>query len=423
MTDHSLHRASQVVKAGEGFATGDGWFGRLVSAGPDRLLRQFDRYLKMGMITVTLPGGQVRRIGGHAPGPHAVVTLHNWRPIRRLIAGGSTAFARSYIEGDWDAVDLADLFHLFAANRNTVAASVRGTVWSRMINQMKHTLRENHLMGSQANIGFHYDLGNAFYREWLDPSMTYSSAIYGEGDNSLEQAQTRKIRRLLDLLGVKPGDHILEIGCGWGGFAEIAARDYQARVTGITLSTEQLAYARERIEKAGLSDRVHFELIDYRHVEGQFDHVASVEMFEAVGEKYWRTFMDKVHAVLKPGGKAALQIITIDEAMFEAYRRGADFIQTYIFPGGMLPSVERLRKVADSAQLMWERADGFGQHYARTLREWLVAFEAAFEAGRLPPGFDDTFRRIWRYYLTYCEGGFRGESIDVQQIVLAKARG
>jgi cyclopropane-fatty-acyl-phospholipid synthase len=420
-------RVRAVTDAGSGFVTGDGLFGWLWTLGPKRIVDQLDNRMRQGSIRVHTPDGQLIEIGGHAPGPHAEVILKNWRPARRLVVGGHTAFATSYIDGDWDSPDLASLFEVFSLNRNVLNNTIRGAFLSRVMNGLKHALRANTQEGSKKNIQFHYDLGNDFYAQWLDPSMTYSSAIFSDGDNCLESAQTRKYRRLLDLLDAKPGERILEIGSGWGGFAELAARERGLHVTGVTLSPQQLAYARDRIARAGLSDQAQFHLTDYRDVDpahhgGLFDHVVSIEMFEAVGEQYWQTYMDKVHEVVRPGGRIALQIITIDEAIFEAYRRGADFIQTYIFPGGMLPSVTRLKSAVQAAGLDWTSSEGFGLHYARTLRHWLESFEQAVTAGKLPSGFDGKFQRIWRYYLTYCEGGFRGGGIDVQQVALARPR-
>lgn len=419
-------RVRAVTHAGDGFVTGDGLMGWLWSKGPQRILAQLDARLQQGSLEVHTPDGRVLRAGGHAPGPDAVVRLRNWRPARRLAIGGNTALATSYIDGDWESPDLTSLFHLFSLNRNVMGNSVRGTLLSRLFNSARHALRANSLEGSKRNIQFHYDLGNDFYAQWLDPSMTYSSAIFADWDNSLESAQMRKYRRLLDILEVQPGERILEIGCGWGGFAELAARERGAMVTGVTLSREQLAYARARIASAGLSHQVQFQLTDYRDIDpaqhgGPFDHVVSIEMFEAVGEKYWQTYMDKVRDVLRPGGRAALQIITIDEAIFDAYRRGADFIQTYIFPGGMLPTLDRLKETVAAAGMVWQQQQGFGAHYARTLRLWLENFERALDENRLPAAFDERFQRIWRYYLTYCEGGFRGGGIDVQQIAFVKA--
>ena len=418
--DGSDERAGRVRNAGRLTPSG-GRIGALIaSAGPRRLLDMAERKLVHGRLTLRLPDGRERTFVGDDTGPDAVLDIHRWRTARRLMLGGGVGFARAYFDGDWDSPDVVKVIELAALNRHTMAGDLRGAPLLRALAHVRHALRANSRGGSRRNISFHYDLGNDFYRHWLDPSMTYSSAIFAPGDNSLESAQRRKYRRLLDLLDARPDDHILEIGCGWGGFAELAAKERGARVTGITLSREQHDYACRRIAEAGLADRVSIQLCDYRDVAGRFDHVASIEMFEAVGERYWQPFFSKIRDVLSPGGRAALQIITIDHELFPHYRRGADFIQTYIFPGGMLPSLKVLQREVGRVGLVWREAAGFGQHYARTLGEWRGRFEDAWRRRVLPSGFDELFHRIWTYYLAYCEGGFRGGSIDVVQVGLAR---
>jgi cyclopropane-fatty-acyl-phospholipid synthase len=281
-------------------------------------------------------------------------------------------------------------------------------------------LRRNSKPRARANIAFHYDLGNDFYRAWLDPGMTYSSALFAGPDEPLERAQERKLRALLDRLDLKAGQRLLEIGCGWGSLAELAARDYGVHVTGLTLSAEQKAYADERLRHAGLGDRASIELKDYRDVRGRFDAVASVEMVEAVGQDYWPSYLQTIARVLKPGGRAALQLISINEALFDRYAASADFIQTYVFPGGMLISEPRFQAIAELAGLSWRDRKGFGPDYAETLKRWRERYDAAVEEGRLPAGFDPRFHNLWRYYLMYSEGGFRGGGIDVAQVTLAK---
>ena len=419
MEASGVDRGRHLVKADERFLLGGGRIARWLAPGFERGLDRIDQGLERGMLDATLPDGRTRRLGGRAPGPHAVISLGNWMPLVRLMTGGSAGFARSHFDGDWASPDPTSIFELFMLNRHTLRNSDRGHPLLRWLNKALRGLQANTRSGSRRNISFHYDLGNDFYGAWLDETMTYSSAIWGEGDD-LAAAQRRKVRMLLDRLALKPGQHVLEIGCGWGGLAEIAAAEYGARVTGITLSREQLAYAEGRIARAGLSDRVTFELRDYRDVAGQFDHVASVEMFEAVGERYWRPYMDTVRRVLRPGGRAALQVITIDEAIFDDYRLGVDFIQTYIFPGGILPSEPRLRGAAEAAGLSWGGAASFAPHYARTLREWRQRYDRARAEGRLPTGFDARFDMIWRFYLMYCEGGFRSGGIDVVQATLVR---
>lgn len=419
--DHSL-RARRLLLADRGFALGDSLLGRLMALSIEPLIRMLDQRLQHGRLTARLPDGSVRHIGGHNPGPNAEVRLNSWRPARRYMLGGTLGWSRSYIDGDWDSPDLTAIAELFTINRHTLGQSQKGTQGNRLINRLAHGLRANTRRGARRNIAFHYDLGNDFYAAWLDTGMTYSAAIFADGD-TLEQAQTRKMRRLLDSLGAQPGERMLEIGCGWGGLAEMAARDNGLQVVGLTLSRAQLDYARTRMARAGLSDRVRLHLTDYRDIEGSFDSIVSVEMLEAVGERYWQTYMDKIFSLLRPGGRAAIQVIVIDDAVFETYRRGADFIQTYIFPGGMLPPLARLQDAARRAGLAWRAADRFGQDYAKTLHCWHERFAHAVERGLLPAGFDERFQRLWRYYLTYCEGGFRAGGIDVVQLLLEKPQG
>jgi cyclopropane-fatty-acyl-phospholipid synthase len=311
------------------------------------------------------------------------------------------------------------LFNLFMRNGESLGAVARAKgVW-RSVNRLAHLLRRNSKARARANIAFHYDLGNDFYRAWLDPGMTYSSAMFAAGD-TLQEAQERKIHALLDRLELKPGQRLLEIGCGWGSLAEIAARDYGVQVVGLTLSAEQKQWADNRIARAGLSERVSVELIDYRDLDGSFDAVASVEMVEAVGQDYWAIYLQTIARVLRPGGRAALQLISIREELFDAYAASADFIQTYVFPGGMLISEPRFQALAELAGLSWRDRAGFGQDYAETLKLWRERYDEAVAEGRLPSGFDERFHDLWRYYLMYCEGGFRGRGIDVAQVTLVK---
>jgi cyclopropane-fatty-acyl-phospholipid synthase len=312
------------------------------------------------------------------------------------------------------------VFEFAARNMNKLAGTLNGMAPIQWLNAMRHKAHANTRRGSRRNIAAHYDLGNAFYSQWLDPTMTYSSAVFERADMTLEEAQRAKWQKLAECLALKPGLHILEIGCGWGGFAIYAAREYGCKVTGITLSHEQLAYARKAVEVAGLSDRIDIQLIDYRDVQGEYDRIASIEMFEAVGEEHWPTYFKVVRERLKPGGVAGLQIITINEARFETYRRIPDFIQLYIFPGGMLPSPTALEAVSKKAGLGFETARTFGLSYAETLRRWRECFDARWP-NIAPMGFDDRFKRMWQYYLASCEGGFRAGSIDVGQFRLTRA--
>ena len=393
---------------------------RLFGGGFDRILDRIDGGLLEGGINATLPDGRHRILGGRKPGPMPVVRLHSWRALVRLITSGSVGWYKSWALGEWSSPDPVPLFDLFMRNGESLGQVARAKgVWRR-INRAAHLLRRNSKSRAKANIAFHYDLGNDFYRAWLDESMTYSSALFEPGD-SLKAAQGRKIRALLDRLGLMPGQRLLEIGCGWASLAEIAARDYGVEVVGLTLSSEQKAYADARMKAAGLADRVSIELTDYRDVQSSFDAVASVEMVEAVGQDYWPAYLQTIARVLKPGGRAAIQLISIREELFDAYSASADFIQTYVFPGGMLISEARFRVVAELAGLSWHDRKGFGLDYAETLKQWRERYEAAVEEGTLPPGFDDRFHDLWRYYLMYCEGGFRGGGIDVAQVTLVKA--
>lgn len=418
---------AQRVRDSRVWTSGGGPVGRLLAAqAPKRLFPLVEKRVRKGRISLRLPDGQERCFGGAEPGPDAVLLVRRWRTFQRFLLGGALGFSQAYLDGDWDSPAPEKVIEIAALNRATFQPNLRGRNWMRAVNRLPHLIRRNSKSGSRKNIEFHYDLGNAFYEAWLDPSMTYSSALFddltGPADEAaLEAAQKAKYRALLDRLEIGPDDHVLEIGCGWGGFAELAAKERGARVTGITLSREQLDYAEERIARAGLADKAAFRLVDYRDVDGQFDKVVSIEMFEAVGEAYWPSYFQTLARVLKPGGQAGLQIITIDPALFADYRTGVDFIQTYIFPGGMLPTEPVLEEQAVSVGLTPVGAVRFGDSYAKTLNAWRTRFEAAFAQGRLPAGFDDRFRRLWRYYLCYCEGGFAAGSIDVGQYYFAKS--
>ena len=375
--------------------------------------------LKNGALEIQLPDGR-RFLFGDENGHYNVLRAKSFDFAKKVLANGDIGFAEGWMSGDWDTDDLSQLLTYLASNTERIRHVFRGSFLGRIVNFFRHLSRENSRQGSRRNILAHYDLGNSFYEAWLDPSMTYSSAIYKKGGECLETAQIAKYRALADHLELKPGDHVLEIGCGWGGFAEIAASEYGARVTGLTLSDEQLAFARARMERLGLSDKVEIRLQDYRDVQGQFDKIASIEMFEAVGERYWPVYFKKVAEVLKSGGRAALQIITIKDELFTDYKKRADFIQRYVFPGGMLPSKERLRAECDKAGLAWRDMDAFGLSYADTLAEWGRRFVAKWD-DIAPLGFDERFRQFWRFYLSYCEAGFRTGRTDVVQLALAKA--
>jgi cyclopropane-fatty-acyl-phospholipid synthase len=388
------------------------------------VLDRIDAGLVEGSLAATLPGGRKRLLGGRAPGPAAVVDLVSWRALLRLVTGGSAGWYVAWAKGEWTSPDPTVLFELFMRNRVSLGGTARSGGMIRRVRGWRNGLRRNSRAGSRRNIHFHYDLGNDFYSLWLDPSMMYSAALFDEAaitTENLTAAQARKNAAILDRLELTPGQTVLEIGCGWGGFAEAAARR-GLRVDAITLSSEQERAVNDRIAEAGLSG-VTVSRTDYRDVTGQYDGIASIEMVEAVGQDYWGTYLASIARALRPGGRAAIQYITIDDAIFEAYAANVDFIQRFVFPGGMLLSESRFRALAAEHGLEWRDNHRFGLHYAETLRRWRVAFDAAVSAGRLPAKFDCKFIDLWRYYLMYCEGGFRGQGIDVAQVTLVKAGG
>ena len=374
-------------------------------------------HLKIGSLKLTLPDGRRMLVRGHRPGPDAAVTLHNWNLPHRALTGGTIAVAESYMDGDWESPDAGAFLELFLVNAeigNRFSNGAQGLL--RLVEKFRHWMNANTRHGSKRNISAHYDLGNAFYAQWLDPSMTYSSALYSGGANDLCSAQMAKYRTLAEATGIGPNDHVLEIGCGWGGFAEFAASEIGCKVTGLTISREQLAFATERVRKAGLSDRVELKFQDYRDERDRYDRIVSIEMFEAVGEKYWSTYFSKVRDCLKPGGRAGLQIITILQESYREYRDNPDFIQKYVFPGGMLPTREHLATLGRQAGLTMASDIGFGPDYARTLAEWRLRFWSAWER-IVPLGFDERFKKLWEFYFFYCEAGFRARNIDVRQVV------
>lgn len=418
-----LQRGKHLVAADRGFATGGGLFARLFAGGFHKLVDRIDRSLAEGRIDATLPDGSFRALGGRGDGPVAIVHLKSWRALVRLVVSGSVGWYVAWARGEWTSPDPVPLFDLFMRNAPHLGDTGRAKGPWKAVNWLAHRLRANDKARARRNIAHHYDLGNDFYAAWLDAGMTYSSAVFADSEGAgetLEAAQERKVRLLLDRLDLQPGQHLLEIGCGWGGLAEIAARDYEVRVTGLTLSSEQKAYADGRLAGAGLAGRTTIALADYRDVEGRFDAVASVEMVEAVGEEYWPAYLESIARVLKPGGKAALQFIAIRDDLFDRYAANADFIQTYIFPGGLLVGEARFRDIAAAAGLKWQARIGYGIHYAETLRRWRRRYQDAVAGGRLPAGFDAPFHDLWLYYLMYCEGGFCSGGIDVAQVTLAK---
>lgn len=376
--------------------------------------------LRIGRVRVTTDdGGSAEFTGQKIPelGTHCHLH-HPTRLSARIARLGDLGIAEGFIAGDFSTDDLTSLLEIGARNHEAIASDLRPGFWARLGHRLQHALRANHRRGSRRNIAVHYDLGNDFYRLWLDESMTYSAALFDQPDEPLAQAQQRKYDRLLDHLDTQPGERLLEVGCGWAGLAERAAQRGLV-VDGLTLSTEQLAYGRERLTRAGLDDRAHLHLTDYRDQLGTYDHIVSIEMFEAVGERYWPTFFRTIHDRLKPGGRAAIQVITIDEDVFENYRCEPDFIQLYIFPGGMLPSIERFHAGAAAAGLTVRETALFGHDYAHTLAHWRERFDTA-EDKLEALGFDHRFRQTWRYYLAYCEAGFLAGRINVAQVLLER---
>lgn len=379
-------------------------------------LRMLER-LAHGRLELTLPDGSQRVFGRGEP--RAAMRLDNWNVFNASLRDGDIGFAESFIAGDWHTDALQDVLGVLVANRNSIEDAIYGTWWGRLAHRLRHLMNRNSRAGARRNIQAHYDLGNDFYRLWLDPSMTYSSALFeGDSTRTLEQAQAAKYQRILEAIGQAPGARVLEIGCGWGGFAEAAARA-GLLVKGLTLSSEQLDYARQRLRTAGLDSRAEFALQDYRDEAASHDAVVSIEMFEAVGEAYWPAYFDTVARTLRTGGRAAIQTIVIDEALFERYRRGTDFIQQYVFPGGMLPSPSTFTAQAERAGLRVLDEYGFGADYARTLGTWREVFLQQVPQVRAL-GFDERFVRTWLFYLAYCEAAFAHGNCDVIQYTLER---
>ncbi len=375
--------------------------------------------LARGQLTVTLPNGETLIFTGAAAGKEAEITIIDYHFAWSIILNGHLGAAESFLRGDWESPDVERVLELFAENREVFTSVMNGLSFQRLTERIAHGFRKNNRAGSKKNIHFHYDLGNSFYKRWLDPTMTYSSARFDSPHQDLSAAQMNKYRSLAHNMDLKPDSNLLEIGCGWGGFAEYAASEIGCKVTALTISNEQLAFARERIASKGLSDRVEVRFQDYRDVTEKFDRIASIEMFEAVGEQYWPAYFSKVRDCLTPGGLAGLQIITIDDRSFESYRKGVDFIQRYVFPGGMLPSPSALKRQVSQAGLSWKANVEFGLDYAETLARWRDRFQSAWPEIR-EMGFDERFRRLWDFYLAYCEAGFRTGNVDVTQLTLSR---
>jgi cyclopropane-fatty-acyl-phospholipid synthase len=385
-----------------------------------RLALGFGSRLRRGTLDVTLPDGRRVRLGGMEPGPAAEMTISSYAFASRLVNGGDIGIAEAYLHREWDTPDLTQFLYLFCVNHDLIQVMLGSNPLMRFVQIVRHWFNRNTKRQARKNIYAHYDIGNAFYSAWLDPSMTYSSAIFEDGTQDLTAAQNNKYRRLAEAIDLKPGQKVLEIGCGWGGFAEYAAKNYGAHVTGLTISTEQRDFARKRMQDAGLGDKVEIKFQDYRDERGQYDRIASIEMIEAVGEQFWPQYFSQLRDRLLPGGLIGIQAITIQDKFFQTYRREVDFIQRYVFPGGMLPSPEILKSLGARYGVPVIKERIFGLDYAKTLATWRDSFRAAWPS-LTPLGFDDRFRRLWEYYLAYCEAGFLSGNIDVRQVVFAKA--
>ncbi|PZQ20401.1 MAG: SAM-dependent methyltransferase [Sphingopyxis macrogoltabida] len=416
-------RGKGLLQADHAFRSG-GLFARVMARAPSSFFhRQLDRIdagLDFGTLEGHLPDGTVRVLGGRGPGPLAVVHLHGWSALVRLALSGSVGWYRAWDKGEWSSPDPVPLFDLFMRNAEALGGAARSRGPWRLFHRAAHYLNRNSRAGARRNILAHYDLGNDFYRPWLDKGLNYSSALFDDPSQSLEEAQVEKLDAILDRLDLRSGSRLLEIGCGWGALAERAVERHDVLYTGITLSPAQAEVADARLAAIDLSGRSRIELCDYRDAKGPYDAIASVEMVEAVGQAYWPAYLDAIARLLRPGGCAAIQYIAIDDALFERYAASSDFIQAYIFPGGCLMSESRFRALAEARGLVWRNVHRFGADYAETLRQWRERFDLAVAENRLPPGFDDRFVRLWRYYLQYCEGGFRGGGIDVAQVTLEK---
>jgi cyclopropane-fatty-acyl-phospholipid synthase len=411
-------RGEHLVRADRAFATGGGRLARLTAPAFARLLDAIDKRLPFGGLDVTLPNGSRRRIGFRAPGADAAVRLNHWMALVRLATSGSVGWYKAWTLGEWSSPNPVAIFELFSANALPLGDIARAKGLFRWVNAVAHRLRDNAPDKARQNIAAHYDLGNDFYSAWLDETMTYSSARFARRKEKLEDAQLHKVHDLLDRLGLEAGQRLLEIGCGWGTLA-IEAAKRGAEVVGLTLSSEQKAWAERKIAAAGLSGQIEIRLQDYRDTADQFDAVASVEMVEAVGQRWWPAYIDCIARNLKPGGRAALQFISIEHRMFDRYVRNPDFIQTYIFPGGCLLDEPSFAELARERGLSWDEREGFALDYAETLKRWRKRYDEAVSRGKLD-GFGEPFHQLWRYYFMYCEGGFRGRGIDVAQVTMVK---
>lgn len=378
-----------------------------------RVLNKFFNNIETGHIYITLPDGQTLHFQGTSNHDlKAEIVLLNYQPLLALFLKGELSFAECYLEGHWKCVNLENLFRFILENEQLLENGALGNLVTKTANRLRHLMNSNTRSGSRKNISFHYDLGNNFYRKWLDQTMTYSSALFEDEQDSLEVAQLNKYHSIAKMAELKTSDNVLEIGCGWGGFSEVAAREYCNTIHGVTLSTEQLAYAQDRYARNLISNKATASLTDYRDISGTYDKIVSIEMFEAVGHEHWSTYFNKIQDLLKPGGIALLQVILIEDSRFDSYRKNVDFIQKYIFPGGLLPGREALYTSVQSHGLTMEEELLFGQSYAKTCKIWQAKFQEKWsELQQL--GFDRRFKKMWEYYLSYCEVGFEQGTIDV----------
>ncbi|MEX6634173.1 class I SAM-dependent methyltransferase [Hyphococcus lacteus] len=385
-----------------------------------RQVLRFAKRIHFGQLIFVLPDGEKLHFSGEEETDSVgIIQVNDYRFARRVLVGGDIGFYESYADGDWSTPNLADCLYIFARNADHIQGAFNGSPLLDLVNNLRHAWNKNTKSGSRRNIMAHYDLGNSFYQEWLDPTMTYSSALFPSPDADLNAAQLNKYENLARSIDLNDSDHVLEIGSGWGGFAEYAAKNYGARITGLTVSPAQYDFAKRRIFEAGLTEKVDFKLQDYRDSRDTFDKIASIEMFEAVGKEYWETYFEKVRNALKPGGIAGLQIITIADRFFDQYSKSTDFIQRYVFPGGALPSESILQKLISQSDLTLRKANPFGLDYARTLNEWHKQFLKKWDNIQ-SLGFDDRFKSLWQFYLAYCEAGFKAGTTNVSQFTLAR---
>jgi len=394
-----------------------------VSAGTswqERLLTGILKNIEFGSIKITTPRNKILEFTGSKEGPNADIQLKSWRVLIRTIWGGHTYFFESFRRGEWETSDLYALLLFGELNETSVDKVMKSTIWRRLIEQVLHKLNQNSRKGSKRNIAAHYDLGNSFYQLWLDKSMTYSSALFEGQTTCLSEAQRQKYLRIANNIELKDGDKLLEIGCGWGGFAEIAAKEYGCQVTGLTLSKEQASSCKKRLKDSGIEKKVDIRLEDYRDVKGLYDKIVSIEMLEAVGEKFWRRYFESIRDRLAPGGKAAIQTITIKDDCFESYKKNPDFIQQFIFPGGMLPTPSAIKHNVEAVGLKLTDTFYFGKSYIKTLHLWDQEFKKQWS--RIEElGFDTDFKNTWTYYLNYCAAGFQSGRINVGQFLIQKS--